>query len=436
MTLSVAIIGSGPAGFYTADAIVKKFEDVRVDVIDRLPTPFGLLRAGVAPDHQGSKKIGKVFERTAQRDNVCFIGNVEIGRDLTLAELREMYDAVVIATGAAKDRPLKIKGAEKKNVVGSGAFVGWYNSLPDFANLDVDVDVPSVVVIGVGNVALDCARILALTPEELAASDIAPHAEAKINAAHIKDIHVVGRRGPLEATFTHKEVRELGELARAVPLVARHKLPENADTCPPKERKGKETNLEHLRGYADNTRDMKEIGLWLHFYAQPVEILGGERVEAVKFERTKVEPDGKCVGLGEFVEIPAGLVITCIGYQSIPIEGAPYDERRGLFKNENGRIEPGLYATGWAMRGPTGTIATSAPDAEMVANHIAEDITQPGKPGDAALLALLEERDARPITYEEWQKIDAAEQAAAAARPGPRRKFVRIGDMLKVVSEP
>ena len=435
MTLSVAIIGSGPAGFYTADAIVKKFEDVRVDVIDRLPTPFGLLRAGVAPDHQGSKKIGKVFERTAQRDNVCFIGNVEIGRDVSLKELREIYDAVVISTGAPKDRLLGIKGANKKNVIGSGAFVGWYNSHPDFTNLDVDVDVASVVVIGVGNVALDCARILALTPEELAASDIAPHAEAKINAAHIKDIHVVGRRGPLEATFTHKEVRELGELARAVPLVAKHKLPENADAVDPKERKGKETNLSHLKHYAENTRDMKPIGLWLHFYAQPVEILGGERVEAVKLERTRVEPDGRAVGIGEFVEIPAGLVITAVGYQSIPLEGAPYDERRGLFRNEDGRIEPGLYATGWAMRGPTGTIATSAPDAEMVAEHIATDIPNPGKPGAEALMALLKQRETRAVSYEDWQKIDAAEQAAASERPGPRRKFVRIGDMLNVVAK-
>jgi NADPH-dependent glutamate synthase beta subunit-like oxidoreductase len=435
VTLSVAIIGSGPAGFYTADAIVKKFEDVRVDVLDRLPTPFGLLRAGVAPDHQGSKKIGKVFERTAQRDNVCFIGNVEIGRDLTLAELRDMYDAVVISTGAPRDRPLKVPGADKRNVMGSGAFVGWYNSHPDYANLDVDVDVTSVVVIGVGNVALDCARILALTPEELAASDIAPHAEAKINAAHIKDIHIAGRRGPLEATFTHKEVRELGELARAVPLVARHKIPDNADTCPSAERKGKETNLALLRGYAENTRDMKPIGLWLHFYAQPVEILGGERVEAVKFERTRVDADGNCIGLGEFVEIPAGLVIACIGYQAIPIAGAPFDERRGLIKNQEGRIEPGLYASGWAMRGPTGTIATSAPDAEAVAEHIAEDIPNPGKPGASALLALLEKRDARPVTYEDWQKIDAAEQAAAKDRSSPRRKFVRIGDMLNVVEK-
>ena len=435
MTLSVAIIGSGPAGFYTADAIVKKFADVQVDVIDRLPTPFGLLRAGVAPDHQGSKKIGRVFERTAQRDNVHFIGNVEIGRDVSLAELREIYDAVVIATGAPKDRGLTVEGADKKNVIGSSRFVGWYNSHPDFANLDVDVDVESVVIIGVGNVALDCARILALTPEELAASDIAPHAEARINAAHIKDIHVVGRRGPVEATFTHKEVSELGELARTVPLVARHKIPDNADACPPQERKGKEANLALLRGYADNTRDMKPIGLSLHFYVQPVEILGGERVEAVHFERTRVEPDGRCVGIGEFVEIPAGLVITCIGYQSIPLEGAPYDERRGLFRNEDGRIEPGLYCTGWAMRGPTGTIATSAPDAEAVARHIAEDVPSPGKPGAKALIGLLEERDAKLVSYEDWQKIDAAERAAARERPSPRRKFVRIGDMLNVVSK-
>ena len=230
-------------------------------------------------------------------------------------------------------------------------------------------------------------------------------------------------------------MKELGELDRAVPLVAKHKLPENADTCPPAERKGKETNLALLRGYADNTRDMKPVGLLLHFYVQPVEILGHERVEAVKFERTKVEPDGRCVGLGEFIEIPAGLVITSIGYQSIPLEGAPYDERRGLFRNDDGRIEPGLYCTGWAMRGPTGTIATSAPDAEMVARHIAKDILNPGKPGDAALVDLLHARDAHPVSFEDWQKIDAAERAAAKERPSPRRKFVRIGDMLNVVEK-
>jgi len=179
---------------------------------------------------------------------------------------------------------------------------------------------------------------------------------------------------------------------------------------------------------------MKPVGILLHFYVQPVEILGGERVEAVKFERTRVDADGTCVGTGEYIEIPAGLVITSIGYQSIPLEGAPYDERRGLFRNENGRIEPGLYCTGWAMRGPTGTIATSAPDAALVADDIAADIAHPGKPGGHALVDLLHARDAHPVSFEDWQKIDAAERAAAKERPSPRRKFVRIGDMLKVVA--
>lgn len=432
--LRVAIIGSGPAGFYTAEALAKGSDDnggVEVDILDRLPTPYGLIRGGVAPDHQSIKGVFRRYEKTALQDNVRFIGNIEVGRDVSLAELRELYDAVVIATGAPFDRALGIPGEDKRGVVGSAAFVGWYNSHPDFAGLDPDLNVSSVVVIGNGNVAVDVCRILVKTRAEMAESDIAPYAEEAIEKAPLGDVWMLGRRGPVEAKFTTKELGELGELERCVALACPEQLPEEVGDMPDKEAGAKRKNLAHLQGFAACKEGDKPLSLHIKFYAKPVEILGGERVEGIRVERTRVE-NGRAVGTGETFDIPCQLVIPCIGYRSAPLEGAPFDESGGRFPNDDGLIEPGLYAVGWARRGPTGTIGTNRPDGIEIAEKILANQSPDGKPGGAGLDALIAERGLEVVDFSAWQAIEAAEEAAARD-PAPRVKFSDIDDMMDVV---
>lgn len=420
MTLWIAIIGSGPAGYYAAEALMKNLGDsARIDIIDRLPTPYGLIRAGVAPDHQSIKAVSKRYEKTSTAEGVRFVGNVEIGRDVTIGELRTLYDAVILATGAPKDRPLDLPGDRLAGVIGSAAFVAWYNAHPDFCDLDINLDVRSVAVIGNGNVAVDVARVLAKTPDEMAQSDLARHAAEKIHQAPIREIHVFGRRGPLEASFTPKELGELGELAECVTITDPAQLPalESLGEIEPVLKK----NLGHLHNFAANKPGTKHKTLYLHFYARPIEVLGQDRVTGLKLERTKVE-NGACVGTGETFSLDCGLVVPCIGYRSQAIEGVPYDERRGRFVNEGGVIAPGLYCTGWARRGPSGTIGTNRPDAFEVADTIANTVKASGKAGGGGLDHLLKERGLEPVFFEDWKRIEAAEEAAALAG-APRHKF-------------
>src|SRR6187551_2987665 len=343
----LAIVGSGPAGYYTAEAAQKAFGDgIHVDVFDRLPVPYGLIRTGVAPDHQSIKAVSKRFEKVALSDNVRFLGNVAIGENLSIAELRELYDAVVLATGAPRDRPLGIPGEELGNVFGSAAFVGWYNGHPQFAGLDPDLSGKTAVVIGMGNVALDVARILAKTPDELAGSDIVAHALETLRASRIERILLLGRRGPHQIMMTPKELGELAELERAAPHVAPADLPapeEDAILEP-----GLRKSVSHLRAFA----------------ATP---------EHIRVEKTRLV-HGQAERTGEVERLPADIVVSCIGYRSSPIPGVPFDERAGRFANDGGRILPGLYFVGWARRGPTGTIGTNRPDGYTTAEHIVEDI--------------------------------------------------------------
>jgi len=433
LPISVAIVGSGPAGFYTAEALLKASGDVRVDIIERLPTPFGLVRAGVAPDHQSTKEVARKFERTALREEVSYFGNVELGRDVSLGELRAMYDAVVLATGAHRDRPLNIPGEDKKGVYGSASFVGWYNGHPDFRDLNPALDTTAAAVIGNGNVALDVARVLVRSEAELAATDIADYAAQAIGSSRLGDIHIVGRRGPLEAKFANVELRELNTLSEGVPLADLSELPASVGELSDRERRLKAKNLETLREFAAHRPDEKPRRIHFRFFAKPVEILGRERVEGLRFERTRIT-DGRVHGTGEFFEIECGAVITAIGYCSSPIEGAPFDRKRCVVTSEDGRVAEGLYAVGWVQRGPSGVISSNRPEAAAVAVHIGQDHAGGGKPGRSALRELLGERGVRSVSYAEWKIIEAAE-VARATPPAPRRKFTAVADMLAVLEE-
>jgi NADPH-dependent glutamate synthase beta subunit-like oxidoreductase len=426
----IAVIGSGPAGYYTAEACQKSFgDDVRVDIIDRLPVPYGLIRTGVAPDHQSIKGVSRRYEAVALSDNVRFVGNVTVGPDVSIDELRNLYDAVVLATGAPHDRALGIPGADLPGVVGSAAFVGWYNGHPDFADLDPPLEGPGAVVIGNGNVALDVARILAKTREEFAGSDIVAHALEALDTATIDTVTLLGRRGPHQIAMTPKELGELGELHRAFPVVDMGDLPPEGDDAllEPGQRK----SVIHLRNFAARTNvEGKPLRVVFDFFAMPLAVEGDGKAERLLVERTRLEPDGSAAGTGETYAIPASLVVSCIGYRTPPIEGVPYDDRAGRFANDEGRVLPGLYAVGWARRGPTGTIGTNRPDGAGIVEKIAADIGGGGgKQGRPGLDALLAARGVEVVTFRDWQKIEAAE--IAAAREGsPREKFTSIEALL------
>ncbi len=425
----IAIVGSGPAGYYTAEAAQKKFgDDVRVDIIDRLPVPYGLIRFGVAPDHQSIKGVSKRYEATNLSDNVRFVGNVSVGPDVSIAELQDLYDAVVLATGAPNDRALGIPGDDLPGVIGSAAFVGWYNGHPDFADLNPVLDGPGAVVVGNGNVALDVGRILSKTRDEFAGSDIVGHALDHLQGSGIKRITFLGRRGPHQIAMTPKELGELGHLARATPIVEPSDLPPESDDALLEP--GMRKSVTHLRAFAEREGPAKGIALEFDFFAMPVAIEGDGKVERIIVERTKLDVDLRSVGTGERYVIPCGLVVACIGYQTPPIEGVPYEHGRGRFANADGRILPGLYCVGWARRGPSGTIGTNRPDGFAIADLIAEDqAAAVGKSGRTGLDALLASRGVDVVTFRDWKKIEEAE--IARAREGaPREKFVSIEDMI------
>ncbi len=433
MPVTIAIVGAGPSGFYAAEALVKSAVDCRVDIVERLPAPYGLIRYGVAPDHEKTKGVTRAFERTARNEAVGYYGNVELGRDVSLDELRGLYDAVVIATGAPLDRPLGIPGAEKIGVHGAAAFVGWYNGHPDFRDLEPDLNADSVAVIGNGNVALDVARILAKTPEELATSDLPDYAAEALRRAPIAELHLLGRRGPVEAKWTNVELREMGRLADCLPEVDPAQLPETvSDGFSERDRRLREKNLATLRGFLDLAAGARRKRLHFTFYAKPLEVLGGPRVEGLRLERTRLEA-GRAVGTGETFDLSCGLVFSSIGYRAEPIGGLPCDAASGILTNRDGRVAEGLYVVGWAKRGPIGVIASNKPDGAKVARQIAKDFGPGRKPGGPALEALLDERGVRWIGFADWKAIEAAE--IAAAPPGaPRKKLIGIDDMLAVLA--
>ena len=427
-----AVVGSGPGGFYTAEALQKAFgEQASIDIIDRYPVPYGLIRFGVAPDHQSLKAVSKRYDKVAETAGVGFVGNVCVGSDVSVEELLGLYDAVVLAIGAPNDRNLGIPGEDLPGVVGSAAFVGWYNGHPEFADLDPTLAGTHAAVIGNGNVALDVARILSKTRGEFEGSDIVGHALEALDRSAIETITLVGRRGPLQIAMTPKELGELGHLDAASPLVDPGDFPpvEADDVLEPGQRK----SVTILRDFAGKGADpTKTKRIVFDFFARPVRIEGDGRAERLVVERTQLDESGGASGTGEMYEIPAGLIVTCIGYSTPPIAGVPYDERGGRFANEGGRIADRLYAVGWARRGPTGTIGTNRPDGYEVAAQI-EAALPPGSDGGRAgaegLRELLAGRDAQPTDFDDWRRIEQAEQAAARSG-SPREKLVRVDEWI------
>ena len=430
-----AVIGSGPAGFYTAEALVKAYgENARIDIIERYPVPYGLIRFGVAPDHQSLKAVSKRYDKVAEEGQVRFVGNVAVGAAVSIDEIKGFYDAVILATGAPNDRRLGIPGEELPGVVGSAEFVGWYNGHPDFADLDPPLDGGHVAVIGNGNVALDCARILAKNHREFEGSDIVGHALDALDRSAVSMITILGRRGPHQISMTPKELGELGHLEEATPLVDEADFPpvETDEALEPGHRK----SINILRDYAaagpDGTKPRRII---FDFFAKPVRIEGDGRAERLIVERTVLDGTGAARGTGETYEVPASLIVTSIGYQTPRIEGVPYDDRGGKFANEGGVIGDGLYCVGWARRGPSGTIGTNRPDGYEVAETIVAAMpagSDGGKAGGEGLSALLAERGITATDFADWRTIEAAE--TGAARPdAPREKLVRHADWLRVL---
>ena len=431
-----AVVGSGPAGFYTAEALEKAYGDqARIDILDRYPVPYGLIRFGVAPDHQSLKAVSKRYDKTAESAGVDFIGNVTIGREVSVAELLKLYDAVILATGAPVDRKLGIPGEDLPGVVGSAEFVGWYNGHPEFADLNPRLGGTHAAVIGNGNVALDCARILSKTRAEFEGSDIVGHALEALDNSAIRTVTILGRRGPHQIAMTPKELGELGHLEASSPIVEEADFPplEADEALEPGHRK----SITILREFAATEPDSaKPKQMVFDFFAKPLRIEGDGKAERIVVERTELDAAGAAQGTGETYEVPASVVVTAIGYSTPPIEGVPYDDRGGKFLNDAGRIADRLYAVGWARRGPTGTIGTNRPDGYEVAEQVAQAMPPGGngeqRPGAEGLKRLLAERNVLVTDYDDWRKIEETE--VGRARPGsPREKFVRVEEWLKAL---
>jgi ferredoxin--NADP+ reductase len=406
----IAIVGAGPAGLYCADGLLRKLTDARIDLYDRLFAPFGLVRYGVAPDHQGTKAVTRLLDRLIAKGNPRFLGQITLGRDVTLDELRRHYRAVVLATGCAIDRRLGIPGEDLAGVIGSGAFSRWYNCHPDAQACPVELArVRRAAVIGNGNVAIDVARVLAKSAEELAGSDLTDAARAAFASCPIEEVLIIGRRGPVEANFTNAELAELGRLARAAPVVDPSDLPDAIGEVAG-DRKVKEANLATLRGFVD--MPAKPVRIRFLFHCVPVAFEGAGHLSAIRLRH----------GDGTEEKLPIDLAVSCIGYRGAAIDGAPFDTERGTVPNAEGRVAPGLYVTGWARRGPSGVIPTNRTDGMALADKIAADLAELTPPEDESdLLDRLRERGVKVVTYDDWHRHDLAEIAAAA--PGaPRNK--------------
>jgi ferredoxin--NADP+ reductase len=437
--LRIAVVGSGPAGFYTADALLKSEDPrVQVDVLDRLPTPWGLVRLGVAPDHENIKAVSRAFAKTALREGFRFFGNVEVGSTVTHGDLLRIYDAVVYTVGAQTDRRLGVPGEDLPGSWAATAFVAWYNGHPDFQELEFDLSHERAVVIGNGNVAIDCARMLALTAEELASTDTTDAAIDAIVGSGLKEIVMLGRRGPVQASFTPPELQELGELAGADVIVdpADLELDPVSAAALEQDRERARRNVDLLHEFAAREPAGKPRRIVLRFLASPVRILGEDRVEGVEIVHNElVEEDGAIVArpTGETEVIPAGLVLRSVGYKGVALPGIPFDERRGVIPNEGGRAGDRVYCAGWIKRGPSGVIGTNKKDATETVELLLED-ARAGRLGgrDSGDLAqLLDERGAEYVEHEGWEAIDAAERAAGEPLGRPRVKLTAWDRLLE-----
>lgn len=455
--LRVAIVGAGPAGFYTAERLFKeKNMHITVDMYDRLPTPFGLVRNGVAPDHQKIKSVTKIFNRLASKPQFRFFGNVELGSDITVDDLREHYHQIVFTTGAQTDRNLNIPGIDLKNSHPATDFVAWYNGHPDFRDYKFDLSQKRVAVIGVGNVAIDVARILSRPAAELAETDIADYALDALRHSKVKEVIVLGRRGPAQAAFTAPEAKELGELTDVDTIV----LPEEAELDPLSQAsladadRGTMRKIQIIQELAQRKPSGKARRLIIRFLVSPVELCGNEDGEVVSMKLVKnvlyqtetgtLRPRPTDV----FEDVPIGLVFRSIGYRGVPLPGVPFNDRWGVILNEKGRVlhddsqTPvlGEYTAGWIKRGPSGVIGTNKPDAAetaecMLADLAADKLLSPSHPEADAVIQMLQQKKPTYVTYDDWLRLDEMETAAGEAQGRPRVKFTDVAEMLAALGK-
>jgi len=451
--LRVAIIGSGPAAFYAADHLLKQDGlRVEIDMFERFPTPYGLVRTGVAPDHHKIKSVTKKYAAVASDPHFRFYGFVEFGKDIALSDLRAHHHQILYATGAQTDRRLGIPGEELKGSHAANEFVGWYNGHPDYRDCQFDLSQERVVIVGVGNVALDVARILCLTPEELAVTDIAAHALEALSQSHVKDVHLLGRRGPAQATFTNPEIKELGNMADADIFV----LPGEAQlddlsraALEASDGRATRRKVEILQGYASRKPVGRRRQLTIRFLVSPVELLGNAAGQVVAMRLVKNALYQTEAGTlshkatDRFEELSTGLVFRSVGYRGTPLPGVPFNERWGVIPNEKGRVinletqQPvvGEYCSGWIKRGPTGVIGTNKPDSVETVNCMLEDlahgsILSPGEPEVSKTERLVRERQPKYFSFADWLRLDEIEVKNGLAQGRPRDKFTRVEDML------
>ncbi|QJY49584.1 FAD-dependent oxidoreductase [Pseudonocardia broussonetiae] len=438
MNFRVAVIGAGPSGLYAAAALLSSGEPVSVEVLDRLPAPYGLVRYGVAPDHVKMKSVIRVLQKPFDPADVEFLGGVRIGGDgIPLDELRTHFHAVVHATGSSVDRALGVPGEELAGSLGSGAFVSWYCGHPDFTELAPPLDHPGVAVVGAGNVALDVARVLAKTADEMAATDVPGPVLDALRSSAVRDVHVLIRRGPQHVRFTPAELRQIGDLAHAQVVVHDDGLLA-AGVEEPDDRRQRQ-NLAMLGEWVDRADDGSPRRIHLRFLRSPVRLLGEGRVSGIVVERTAVDPSGRVVGTGEEETLDVGLVVRAIGYAGEPIPGLPFDEATGTVPNEGGRVVrdgvpvPGSYVTGWIKRGPTGVIGTNKGDAQETVAAVLEDLPSlpaPAHPEPEALREALAAHGIRPVDWTAWLRLDAEEVRRGGLRGAERVKVAELAEML------
>jgi len=452
--LRVAIVGSGPAGFYTVSNFLKHTDlCVEMDMFERLPTPFGLVRAGVAPDHQKYKTVTRAYDKSAQHPSFRFFGNVEYGTDITLADLKEHYHQVMFATGAPSDRNLGIPGEDLIGSHSATDFVAWYNGHPDCTGFEFDLSQENVAVIGLGNVAIDVARILCKTDAELMTTDMADYALDALRASKVKNVYVLGRRGPAQAAFTPPEIKEMGELEDAdvfVPVAEVTLDPASVAELEASGDKNVKKNVAVIEEFSQRTVHDKSRHLTIRFLVSPTELIGEDgKVTAIRIVKNEAYADDKgnvkARATDEEEIIPVGMVFRSVGYRGAPVAEIPFDDYNGTIRNIEGRITddtdnalPGMYVAGWIKRGPTGVIGTNKTDAQETVNHMAEDarsgVVFEGAKSAEAIVALLKSRKLDVITYSDWNKIDQHEVSKGEASNRPRVKLTNIDEMLEVLS--
>ena len=452
----IAIVGAGPAGYYAAERFLRQSDiAVRVDVFEKLPTPYGLVRAGVAPDHEKIKNVTRVFDKTASKPEFRYFGNVEYGKDVSLDDLKKHYHQVYFSTGAAVDRKLGIPGEDLGRSHSATEFVAWYNGHPEYRDLEFDLTQQSVAIIGMGNVAIDVARILCKTTKELGTTDIADYALDALAKSKVKNIYMIGRRGPAQAAFTLPEIREMGQLEDASCVVLDHEanlddlseriLADNPDRLTTKK-------LEVINSYIGGTNEAASRECQVRFLLSPTELSSDESgaVNGITLVRNKLEDGGSRLSArptDEVHEIPVGLVFRSVGYRGVALPGLPFHESWGVVRNNEGRVTeesgtpvPGCYVGGWIKRGPSGVIGTNKPDAFETVDHMLEDLSagihlNPSDPGLDAAANMVSSKQPDWVSYAEWEKINSHETQAGTSSGRPRVKITSVGEMLAIAKK-